>query len=154
MNEPTFSPADVEELTGWHAQGQRDMRHKGYLENYGTLGDNGRWRYSKRDLIAFWIAGVLYERERRDLAQTLAQSWTMAEHVLARVEARPAPQFVVFGWKTERLAGGLTLSGTEFAYFNSLDDASRSGFVHLEVTDLKALAALASDRLIEALAKG
>lgn len=49
----TFSPSEIEEVTGWANDGLRDLRRKGYLESYGTLGENGRWRYELPDLVAF-----------------------------------------------------------------------------------------------------
>ena len=95
----TFSPAEVEEYTGWTTQSLRDLRNKRHLtksgvpinygdllSNYGELQPNGRWTYSLRDLVAFWIARALNENYQDPFASFLpgvfAVSYSNAETVV------------------------------------------------------------------------
>lgn len=84
-----FTPAEVEDLTGWTAQGVRDLRNKGYVTNFGELQPNGRWVYSLHDLVAFWVASALNRNTTDPFATFLpgvfAVSWSNAGKVVALV---------------------------------------------------------------------
>ncbi|MBY6163259.1 hypothetical protein KUV73_20415 [Mameliella alba] len=83
MSNQRFSPGDIESLTGWKADILRDLRNKGFLENYGIKGENSRWTYDKHDLVAFWVAAEIQKRMQAKGAVSLALAFAEARHASA-----------------------------------------------------------------------
>lgn len=140
-----YTPGEIEGLTGWHTAGQRDLRLKGYLANYGQKGENGRWLYSARDVVAFYVASILHERDRNGvrLHEIFAQSWTNAEHVAALASGKNAPRYFVVGYMREKgPMDGAILLGAEAMTASSFDEISAKGFYAFDVFDLSKIAEL------------
>jgi len=90
-----FTPAEIETWTGWHPQGLRDLRSKGYLDSYGEVGGNARWTYAATDLAAFWIASALHEQERgSDLPQIFARAHHAARLMMPRLKGGRTPRYL------------------------------------------------------------
>lgn len=93
MNEFVYTPADVEKHFRMTPDFLRDNRLKGHLEHYGKQGENGRWTYSRLDMIAFWCFTVQKGGLRRvDLMDIFSKSrsiaWDVAKHIAGKPTAR------------------------------------------------------------------
>ena len=140
-----YSPAEVENLTNWTPEGQRDLRRKGYLDNYGVQ-HNGRWRYSPRDIAAFWVASELNDLHHHggglDLRTSLATASTNAPTLIDLICERSAPRYVVFLSYSlrENSTDGMTLGGSEVKRLSDLTELSNFRFDDAYLIDLKQLA--------------
>jgi hypothetical protein len=56
FDEPILPPGTVGRLTNINLDHIREWRRLGLLSDYGTQGQNGRWQYSVRDAVGFWMA--------------------------------------------------------------------------------------------------
>jgi hypothetical protein len=111
MSKEFYTPAEVEALTQWTPVGQRDLRHKGFLSNYGAQTKTGRWTYSARDVVAFWVARSLHGFGF-DLATLFAVSWTNAETVMRFAKGGHATRYVAFlidGYRGDGIAHGTSV---------------------------------------------
>lgn len=143
MQTAPFSPSDVAELIGWKPDGQRDMRAKGYISNYGTQTSGGHWKYSNRDLMAFWIASHLHEGKRHNLHELFVRAWHIAPTIIEAVRGNGIARYFVVGWEAAgdtKGGGGTTLIGM----IDAIDGPDLNGvdvsFDVAEVIDLRRLA--------------
>ena len=81
--QPKFSPAQVGEITNIPPEQMRDWRRLGWIDNFGTEGENGRWAYNARDVAALWIAGRLSVSMK--LEDALRSAYSAAPAVLANI---------------------------------------------------------------------
>lgn len=59
LSVPKYQPSEIEALTGFGPQQLREWRRLGFLEGFGKLDDNGRWKYSLREAIALAICSQM-----------------------------------------------------------------------------------------------
>ena len=136
----TYTPAQIEELAGVVPEATRVWRARGILSNYGVLGENGRWLFSLRDLVGFYIAKRLGDDVMRntglDVAAALGIGWANAPTVIDRVRGGAAAERYVAS--LHRAAGTHTggLTGTEFRTGRHLGQLEDEPFDRLEVIDL------------------
>lgn len=141
-----FRPADLEILTAWSPDSLRVMRTKGILDLLGTQDANGRWRYSRKDAAAIWIASVMRDRDRLvSLELIFGQAYTVADDLLAHIDGQPAPRFAAQVYSRDPSG----LRGWEAMRVDSLDAIDVPGLVSIEALDLAALARIAPDKLRE-----
>lgn len=140
-----FTPADVEFRIGWKADALRDFRRKGYLENYGSKGENGRWTYSHRDVVGLWIAETLHGKDRlADLYGILNIAHFAAGELVRHLHGcNSAQRWCVELHTFKTAADGMSIHGSEFHLISALDDLK--GFFSHEGLDLEELARLAPD---------
>lgn len=144
----TFSPSDIETLTGWSPDGQRDLRRKGLLSNYGTATETGRWKYSVRDVVAFWIASRLHHRhDGLDLTTLFAVSWTNAPTVIALIKGDAAQRYLAKLDRKEEIGDNMMMSHAEIVTFADLSELAGRAFDQAHVIDFKHLADTAPDRI-------
>lgn len=55
---PLFSPSDVQEKCAIYPSTLRDWRSRDFSKHIGTVGDNGRWKYSAVDMVELAIANL------------------------------------------------------------------------------------------------
>lgn len=123
MEAKIYTPAEVEKYTSWTAAGLRDLRNKGYTNNYGSATAGGRWRYSGRDVVAFWLAARLQDCMKLDgavnLASAFAVAWAHAPQVIAYInDAQPAYRYTVVLTKPPVEAG--VVGGSQVVNVGSL----------------------------------
>lgn len=56
--EPLFSPSDVQEKCLIYPSTLRDWRSRDFSKHIGTVGQNGRWKYSAVDMVELAIANL------------------------------------------------------------------------------------------------
>jgi len=141
----TYTPAQIEDLAGVVPEATRVWRARGILSNYGVLGENGRWLFSLRDLVGFYIARRLGDDVMRntglDVAAALGIGWTNAPTVIDRVKGGAAAErYVAF---LHRAAGTHAdgLGGTEVRTARHLRQFEDEPFDRLEAIDLWYIAA-------------
>lgn len=152
----SYAPAEVEKLTKWTPEGQRDLRRKGYVDNYGFQ-RNGRWRYRPRDIAAFWTASELNGLHRTDgagldLRTLFATCWTNAPALINLICGRLAPRYLVFLSYSlrENSTGGMTSGGTEIKTVSDLTELANLRFDDAYMIDFKQLADTAPDDIRDA----
>lgn len=57
-----YSPSDVAEFSGINADLQRDWRRRGFLDDYGSQSEAGRWTYRVGDVVALAVAKRILDR--------------------------------------------------------------------------------------------
>lgn len=81
---PRFSPSQVQEHCGIYPSTLRDWRSRDFSKHIGTVGDNGRWKYSAIDMVELSIAnlatrsgieGYLAFKAARDCAPIAFRYW-------------------------------------------------------------------------------
>jgi hypothetical protein len=145
LDEYTLSPGAVASMTEPTPDLQRNYRQRGMLESYGKADDSGRWKYSLRDLVGFWIADRLaqrgYSMDRRD---ALRHGYALAPGVIDNVlrirrGGRPSGNrfsgFLHDGW-----AEGGRVHGILAESFSSLADIESRTFDRVEMIDTHHLA--------------
>ncbi|GAB1378653.1 hypothetical protein [Pararhodobacter aggregans] len=173
MDTYIHTPAAVQELSGWSAELIRDYRLKRYLESYGKKGENGRWLYSGRDMVAFWAAAILHgrgkavdipgerlpgQRERPiDLYALFDHSWIIAEFVAKHIAGREAPVYWGFGDVTREKVmtpwgEGLSLHEPVRFRADTLTQIEKLNLYALDLVNTKALASFAPPKLISMVA--
>lgn len=141
-----YSPAEIEQMTGWHPQGLRDMRSKRYLDNFGEMQENGRWVYSARDVVAFWLAGFLHEHDHNpDLKGILGASYSNAPALAAKLTGRPGYRFVAIVKEAEPTPRGMASYGSRILPTNTLDELAKGSVFAVSAIDLVAIAEHAPD---------
>lgn len=55
---PCFSPSDVHEQCTIYPSTLRDWRSRDFSKHIGTVGENGRWKYSAVDMVTLAIANL------------------------------------------------------------------------------------------------
>lgn len=138
---PVFAPSTAAGFGSINADMQRDLRHKGYLTNYGMMGEDQRWKYSFRDIVALAVAGRLIETGwHRHTSCALA--WTYAPVVFgflrgASIGIRYVAHLIDAGQEKD----GMKLSGTVSLEYRSLAEMdSGPSFDRAEIIDLKYIA--------------
>lgn len=58
FHKPRFSPSDVQEQCSIYPSTLRDWRSRDFSKHIGTVGDNGRWKYSAVDVVELAIANL------------------------------------------------------------------------------------------------
>lgn len=145
----SFTPAQVEHLTGWSVDGQRDLRRKGFWEHYGVLGENGRWRYSSRDIAALWLASELHRNESsHGLQELFAQCYTNSAGLLRLFQGKAAERFVAIIYDSPRISG---VGGYTVKRIQDLSWLAKRGFDEAVVIDLQHLADTAPEDIRMAL---
>jgi len=147
MPQLTFTPAEIEAYTRWTPEATRDLRHKGFLSNYGSQSDAGRWKYSIRDLIAFWMADHLRDAGF-PVHQLLATSWTSAEAVINLLQGITAGErYVAFLFTITALDDG-DVSGWTVVRVRSLAEIeAQHSFAKADILDLKAIAEAVPEKI-------
>ena len=140
-----FGPDEIARLSGWSVDGLRDLRRRGSLDEIGSPGTDGEWRYSRRDAAAMWLAGIFYERDRAaDLRHVFRQAESLADELLAHLDGRPAKRFAVSTHVRHAEDEGIgRLTGWAVEWHDSLDAIDRPGLVAIEAIDLRSLARIA-----------
>lgn len=140
-----FTPADIEFHTGWKVDALRDFRRKGYLKSYGSQGANGRWTYSYRDVVGFWIAAVLHGKDRvADPGAVFPKAHFVAKELARHLQGdKEAPRWFVELHTLKKAANGMSIYDHEFRFVATLDNLK--GFYAVESLDLGELANLAPD---------
>lgn len=80
--DPTLSPSELADLTEPTPELQRNYRAREMLDDIGTAGDNGRWKYSLRDVVAIWISDKLCWGGHMDRRTALRRGSGAAEKVI------------------------------------------------------------------------
>lgn len=132
-----LSPGTIENMTGVSVDAQRDWRHKGALDLYGTA-ENGRWKYSLQDAAALWMAARLVACGwGRNIAGPNA--WYAAPRVISYLRGAPLEKryvgFCITGEKCP--GGGDMLFKHEFDTLDHLTDAS---FERVDLIDFRQIA--------------
>lgn len=143
MPKLVFSPAEIGELTGWVPDAQRDLRHKEFLSNYGFQTESGRWKYTVRDLVAFWTATHLRD-SGMPLHQLLATCWTNAQHVMNFMndETYTGARYVAFLYNSEMSVDQMSSVGWEVVKVAELGHLELfHKFSKADLIDLKTVAA-------------
>lgn len=100
FNTPQFTPADIERHCFIISSTLRDWRLRDFSKHLGTVGDNGRWKYSAVDMVELAIANLasrsglsdyLSFKVARDCAPIVFHFWG------ARVT--PSPGRFAFFWR-------------------------------------------------------
>ncbi len=144
-----FGADDIAGLSGWSVDSLRELRRRGNLDEIGSPGADGDWRYSRREAATMWLAGIFHERDRAtDLRHVFRQAETMADTLLAHLDGRPAKRFAVSTHVRHAADEGIgRLTGWAVAWHDSLDAIDEPGLVAIEAIDLRSLARLAPDPL-------
>lgn len=58
FNQPLFSPSDVQGKCSIQPSTLRDWRSRDFSKHIGTVGENGRWKYSAVDMVELAIANL------------------------------------------------------------------------------------------------
>lgn len=142
MNAAVFTPAQISDLTNLEPEVLRNWRMRGFMRNYGLEGENGRWLYSLRDLVAFWIADRLTEQRTIERHQALATGWGQAPVFIAFMtgEASAPHRYVAFIETSRAEEGQMRSSGTELVCSKTLAELERLAFDLMVVIDLQHLA--------------
>lgn len=168
MNNHIYTPADVQSVSWWSPELLRDYRLKGYLDTYGRKGENGRWLYSGRDLVAFWVAEVLHGRGKRmdmavkgerpiDLRRLFDHSWIIAEHVAKHIVGIEAPIF--WGHGDVRREKGISQWGETLSLnypirfkANTYEQIAALDLYAMDIVNMKTLASFAPSALCKVVA--
>jgi hypothetical protein len=81
----SFPPGAVAELANVHPDILRNWRFHGLIDGYGTLGANGRWRYSLHDVVALWAGARLISEAKIDRARAFNFARIIAPDVIRHV---------------------------------------------------------------------
>lgn len=134
-----LTPSTVEKLSTVSPDAQRDWRRLGFLENYGAS-EAGRWKYSVRDAVAFWIASRLIETGFDRHIACLC-GWSAAPEVCVLMQGKtPFYRYIVH---LHQACDGLGLLGTSAVNLKSLDELSAHEFDRADVIDLGRIASAA-----------
>ena len=79
MSEKTFTPSEVANLLGLSTEAQRVRRKRANTIYFGTKGDNGKWTFSRRDLIGIWVAEHLQDLLENVFEAERAGNWCAGE---------------------------------------------------------------------------
>lgn len=150
MPQLIFSPAEIQELTEWTPDAQRDLRHKGFLSNYGFQTKGGRWKYTTRDLVAFGMAMHLREAGL-PIQQVMGTSWTQANQVMNIIHQKDlysGNRFVAFLFRVTLMDDRMTMYGWDVIEIRSVAelDATKP-FSKADLIDLKTVAGAAPDKV-------
>lgn len=103
-----FSPADIEDEFGYTTEQQTTWRARGFLMDFGSKGDNGRWQYSFLDALGFFTAKYLSDYLGIESALMKGRSsanavlfWAQSAHSGAECSA---PRYRVF-WRGQSVGG-------------------------------------------------
>lgn len=129
----SFTPSTIESLSGVSTEAQRDWRHKGFLTNYGASNEAGRFKYSFRDAVAFWLGDRLI-RSGWDRRTCLALAWTNAPSAIELIRGGEATRYIahLFDGDSEDCA----LSGWTVAYADDLTAFADMPYEKMDVVDL------------------
>lgn len=129
FTEHNLSPGAVATLTQPTTDLQRNYRARGMLDGFGAADDAGRWKYSLRDVVAFWIGDRLHMNglgmDRRD---ALMNGNALADTVITRFLRRHA------GMTDETARYAVTVSD------GHAQEGKASGLTSLRTSDLSSLA--------------
>lgn len=145
-----FDPQDIEDLTGWTPAGIRDLRNKDMLGAYGAQRDNGRWTYSERDVVAFWIAGQ-FNSIRSDAFATFlrgvfAAAHSGAEKMIAAIKGNPPRDvWTVYLHSAARADG--EVGGSEIIHVAALSELDGRAFDRAEIFNWSHMAATAPEQI-------
>ena len=123
-SEPHMPPAKLAEVTGLSADMQRDWRRRGYIENLGTQGSNGRWEYDWADALYVYLMRQMYDGGC-ELSRALMFAVTLSPDVLlhavkARYPGKVSPRFRYYRFQIDER--GRLEDGKWFAVrFNDLN---------------------------------
>lgn len=148
-----FTPSAIAGMTGVSPDMQRDLRHKGFLANYGAMGDDQRWKYSLRDMIAFAAAFRLIKTGwHRHSA--CACAWTFAHAILAEIVGAEIPiRYVAHLIDAGSPSDDFSMRGTVTMEAKTLAEIEAGpSFDRAEILDLKYLAQRLPDDLKEFIA--
>ncbi|WP_152968369.1 hypothetical protein [Gemmobacter sp. LW-1] len=136
FTEPTYSPGAVATITDAPPEHLRDWRRRDLLNLIGTAEENGRWKYSLRDVVAIWIGLRLSQHGRAmPLATAFNYGAGLAETVINRFLARKV---------------GIPTTGKRYAVTladGDTKDGKTYGITTLRVADLAELAGRDFDML-------
>lgn len=148
----TYTPGEVEELTGWTAMGQRDLRAKGYLDNYGSTTGGGRFRFAGRDVMAFWIARAVQDMMRSDgavnLRSAFAIAWSNSPTVIDCIRGTPPERCITAFLITYSRESG-EIAGSELVQFRSTADLEFKNFDKAVIYDWKKFSADVPSRITD-----
>lgn len=161
-----FKPSEVEELTGIKQENLRDWRRRGFT-SFGTASENGRWTYSKRDLLMLCITSELLSRWFR-LDQALYYSSECVPQVALWLELPETPFSGLEGSIPNDKLELLNPSGKQqyavldsgqpktsqeshFKLVKDLRDAGDFPGVHAVIIDLEHLAKMVPSKIVKAL---
>lgn len=142
-----FEPSTVASLSGVTVDTQRDWRHKDLIKAYGSVTNTGRWKYSFRDAVGFWLASRLVSHGW-DRGLATKEAWLLAPEIIAIVQGKePKDQFMGFVIKGSDQQPGVT--DPRRIVVPSLGKISGPEFERLDLLNLKALAAAVPDGIRE-----
>jgi hypothetical protein len=136
MDTVSYTPKQLAEMAGLDPETQRDMRRKGLLDNFGETTPGGHWRYTLRDVAAFWIADRL-RHSGIPLRFLLFRSHFAAADVLAAARGENVPRFIVV---LESHPGDEELGGQEVVKVSSLAFLEERRWQRADVLDVYELA--------------
>lgn len=145
-----YTPSDIERLTKWSADGLRDMRRREFIRNYGEASENGRWQYSLRDLVAFYVADRLWRPSKDGLMlhTALAIGWANAPHVIDLIRGKVATKYLAILDKTDTtIFSDQTLSGSSIVEIEEISDLANNEFDEAHLINLKRIADTAPLRI-------
>lgn len=176
LTDPVHSPGAVTTITDVHPDHLRDWRRRDILNMIGTADENGRWKYSLRDVVAIWIGLRLSQHGRSmPLAEAFRYGAAMAGSVIVRFLHRDAGipstagrYFVTladgfvqdgkaYGMTTMRVADLSELAGREFDLMTVLDAERLAATIPPQIAGFLLVAAenqygdMGLDRLTEGL---
>jgi hypothetical protein len=88
-----YTQSEASLLTGISQDVLRDWRRRGFLDGFGELAENGRWKYSLHDIIILSIARAL-EPNGQPISSLLYMAWQLVLPVIN--EVRPENDYPGF----------------------------------------------------------
>ena len=159
MREPVFSPMQVAAISGVDVLAQRDWRRRKFLDLIGTLGENGRWTYSCRDVLVLYLMRRLADRgfqidHARNVSFAIYQ--TVAEMARAALEDEdPRPKgvkrFVTITYDPKLDDGNSTASGWTASPVDGIDGSLPLAMDAFQIVDCASLAYRMPNALVESL---
>lgn len=158
---PIFNPGEIGAMTGIAPEALRNWRTRGFMANYGAETDGGRWVYSLRDLVAFWISERLTSRRTVDRHTALAISWSEAENMIGFIvqiheglELSGLRYVVLVESAKFDEDGEIRMNGTSLVKCKALSEIEPMTFDRVEVIDLFNLARTAPPKIRDVVLKG
>lgn len=145
-NKHTYSPQQVESLTGVPRDTQRDWRRRGLIHDWGRQSKTGRWKYTFEEVMAFYLTDRLSLTGME--LQYAAELGTLSGAALVRwLQGVPSgPRYLGVRSRTKPTAHPSDPLIEEFlgkagiTYANSLAEWDGIDFDWLEVVDLEYVA--------------
>lgn len=88
-----YSQSEASLLTGISQDVLRDWRRRGFLDGFGELAENGRWKYNVHDVLVLSIARAL-EPNGQPISRLLYMAYQLVMAVIG--EVRPADGYSGF----------------------------------------------------------